>query len=141
MAFFGAITYFTSDVENPVTGERQRVQLSPRQEIVLGLQARDQMAAKHGGLYPSQSIQQYIDRVGARVVNGSAAKQAGYPFEFHLLRDAQTVNAFALPGGQVFITAALLRRLNSEAQLAAVLGHEAGHAGARPGAENLEKTT
>ena len=80
MAFFGAITYFTNDVENPVTGERQRVQLSPRQEVVLGLQARDQMAAKHGGLYPSQSLQQYLDRVGARVVNGSVAKQAGYPF-------------------------------------------------------------
>ena len=139
MAFFGAITYFTNDVQNPVTGERQRVQLSPRQEIVLGLQARDQMAAKYGGLYPSQSIQQYIDRVGERVVNRSAAKQAGYPFEFHLLRDPETVNAFALPGGQVFITAGLLRRLNSEAQLAAVLGHESGHVVARHAAEHLAK--
>lgn len=139
MAFFGAITYFTSSVQNPVTGEKQRVQLSPRQEVVLGLQARDQMAAKHGGLYPSQSIQQYVDRVGERVVNGSTAKQAGYPFEFHLLRDAQTVNAFALPGGQVFITAGLLRRLNSEAQLAAILGHESGHVVARHGAEHLAK--
>ncbi len=139
MAFFGAITYFTSDVQNPVTGERQRVQLTPRQEIVLGLQARDKMAAQYGGLYPNQSIQQYIDRVGARVVNGSTAKQAPYPFEFHLLRDPQTVNAFALPGGQVFITAGLLRRLNSEAQLAAVLGHEAGHVVGRHGAEHLAK--
>lgn len=139
MAFFGAITYFTSSVQNPVTGEKQRVQLSPRQEVVLGLQARDQMAAKHGGLYPSQNIQQYLDRVGERVVNGSEAKKAGYPFEFHLLRDAQTVNAFALPGGQVFITAGLLRRLNSEAQLAAILGHESGHVVARHGAEHLAK--
>ncbi|MFM9267246.1 M48 family metalloprotease [Tychonema sp. BBK16] len=139
MAFFGAITYYTNDVQNPVTGERQRVQLSPQQEVSLGLQSRSQMAAKYGGLYPGQSIQQYVDRVGGRVVNSSTAKQAPYPFEFHLLRDAETVNAFALPGGQVFITAGLLRRLNSEAQLAAVLGHEAGHVVGRHGAEHLAK--
>lgn len=139
MAFFGAITYYTSDVQNPVTGERQRVQLSPRQEIALGLQSRSQMAAKYGGLYPSQTIQQYVDRVGGRVVSASTAKQAPYPFEFHLLRDAETVNAFALPGGQVFITAGLLRLLNSEAQLAAVLGHEAGHVVGRHAAEHLAK--
>nr|WP_228057574.1 M48 family metalloprotease [Tychonema sp. LEGE 07203] len=139
MAFFGAITYFTSDVENPVTGERQRVQLSPRQEVVLGLQARDKMAAQYGGLYPSPKIQQYVDRVGEKVIEGSDAKKAGYPFEFYLLRDAKTVNAFALPGGQVFITAGLLRRLNSEAQLAAVLGHEAGHVIGRHAAEHLAK--
>ncbi|MEO6860609.1 MAG: M48 family metallopeptidase, partial [Microcoleus sp.] len=139
MAFFGAITYFTSNVQNPVTGEKQRVQLSPRQEIVLGLQARDKMAAQYGGLYPSQTIQQYVNRVGEKVVNGSDAKKAGYPFQFYLLRDAQTVNAFALPGGQVFITAGLLRRLNSEAQLAAVLGHESGHVVGRHAAEHLAK--
>jgi predicted Zn-dependent protease len=139
MAFFGAITYFTSSVENPVTGEKQRVQLSPRQEVVLGLQARDKMAAQYGGLYPSQSIQQYVKRVGEKVIEGSQAKKAGYPFEFHLLRDSKTVNAFALPGGQVFITAGLLRRMNSEAQLAAVLGHEAGHVIGRHAAEHLAK--
>ena len=139
MAFFGAITYFTSNVENPVTGEKQRVQLSPRQEVVLGLQARDKMAAQYGGLYPSPTIQQYVKRVGKKVIDGSDAKKAGYPFEFHLLRDSKTVNAFALPGGQVFITAGLLRRMNSEAQLAAVLGHEAGHVIGRHAAEHLAK--
>ncbi|MBE9122794.1 M48 family metalloprotease [Tychonema sp. LEGE 07199] len=139
MAFFGAITYFSSNVENPVTGEKQRVQLSQRQEVVLGLQARDKMAAQYGGLYPSQSIQQYVDRVGKKVVNGSDAKKAGYPFQFYLLRDPKTVNAFALPGGPVFITAGLLRRLNSEAQLAGVLGHEAGHVIGRHAAEHLAK--
>ena len=139
MAFFGAITYFTSNVQNPVTGEKQRVQLSVRQEVVLGLQARDKMAAQYGGLYPGQTIQQYVKTVGERVVNGSEAKKAGYPFEFHLLRDPKTVNAFALPGGQVFITAGLMRRLNSEAQLAAVLGHESGHVVGRHAAEHLAK--
>ncbi len=138
-ALFGVITYFTNVDVNPVTGEKQRVQLSPRQEVVLGLQARQQMAARHGGLYPDQAIQAYIDRVGAKVVKQSEAAKAPYPFEFHLLQDPKTINAFALPGGQVFITAALLSRLNTEAQLAGVLGHEVGHVVGRHGAEHLAK--
>ncbi|MEW6495389.1 MAG: M48 family metallopeptidase [Cyanobacteriota bacterium] len=138
-ALFGVFSYFTNVSENPVTGERQRVQLSPRQEVVVGLQARQEMAARHGGLYPDQAIQAYIDRVGAKVVKQSTAAKAPYPFEFHLLQDPKTINAFALPGGQVFITAALLSRLNSEAQLAGVLGHEVGHVVGRHGAEHLAK--
>lgn len=139
VALFGIINYFTNVVENPVTGEKQRVQLSPRQEVVIGLQAREQMAAQHGGLYPDQALQGYITQVGERVVKQSVAANSPYPFEFYLLRDPRTVNAFALPGGQVFITAALLARLKSEAQLAGVLGHEVGHVVGRHGAEHLAK--
>lgn len=138
-ALFGLFNYFTNVSENPITGEKQRVQLSPQQEIVIGRQSAPQMAANHGDLYPDRSLQDYIDQVGNRVVQNSAAKNSPYPFEFHLLRDPQTVNAFALPGGQVFITAALLGRLNSEAQLAGVLGHEVGHVIGRHGAEHLAK--
>lgn len=139
IAFFGFVSYLTTTVENPVTGEQQRVQLSPRQEVALGLQARQEMAAQFGGLYPDQTLQNYVDQVGERVVQQSVASRAGYPFEFHLLRDPKTVNAFALPGGQVFVTAGLLRRLQSEAQLAGVLGHEVGHVVGRHGAEHLAK--
>jgi len=71
------------------------------------------------------------------LVESVVVKSAPYLFEFHLLRDPQTVNAFALPGGQVFLTAGLLRRLSSEAQLAAVLGHEVGHVVGRHAAEHL----
>ena len=138
-AIFGMFNYFTNVSENPITGERQRVQLSPQQEIVIGRQSAPQMAAQHGNLYPDQLLQNYVDEVGNRVVQSSIAKNSPYPFEFHLLRDPQTVNAFALPGGQVFITAALLGRLNSEAQLAGVLGHEVGHVIGRHGAEHLAK--
>ncbi len=143
-ALFGLITYCTNVVENPITGEKQRVQLSPQQEVVLGVQARSQMAARHGGLYPNPAIQAYIDQVGGRVVQQSAAAkapsaEARYPYEFHLLSDPQTINAFALPGGQVFLTVGLLRRLKSEAQLAGVLGHEVGHVVGRHGAEHLAK--
>jgi len=138
-AIFGLFNYFTSVSENPITGEKQRVQLSPEQEIVIGQQSAPKMAAQHGNLYPDRLLQDYIDEVGNRVVQNSSAKDAPYPFEFHLLRDPQTINAFALPGGQVFITAALLSRLNSEAQLAGVLSHEVGHVIGRHGAEHLAK--
>lgn len=139
IAFFGLISYLTTTVKNPVTGESQRVQLSPREEVALGLQARREMASEFGGLYPDQVLQDYIDRVGLRVVQQSAASQPGYPFDFHLLADNKTVNAFALPGGQVFITAGLMRRFTSEAQLAGVLAHEIGHVIGRHGAEHLAK--
>jgi predicted Zn-dependent protease len=138
-AIFGMFNYFTNVSENPITGEQQRVQLSPEQEVVIGRQSAPQMAEQHGNLYPDQTLQDYVDEVGNRVVQNSAAKGSPYPFEFHLLRDPQTINAFALPGGQVFLTAALLGKLNSEAQLAGVLGHEVGHVIGRHGAEHLAK--
>lgn len=138
-ALFGMFNYFTNVSENPITGEKQRVQLSPQQEIVIGRQSAPKMAAQHGNLYPDRALRDYVAQVGDKVVRSSSAKNSPYPFEFHLLRDPQTVNAFALPGGQVFITAALLSRLNSEAQLAGVLGHEVGHVIGRHGAEHLAK--
>lgn len=138
-AFFGLINYFGNVSENPVTGEKQRVQMTPQQEVVLGKQSRNQMAGQHGGLYPDQNLQAYLDQVGDRLVKNSSASKSPYPYEFHLLRDNRTINAFALPGGQVFITAALMGRLNSEAQLAGVLGHEIGHVVGRHGAEHVAK--
>ncbi|AFZ34704.1 peptidase M48 Ste24p [Stanieria cyanosphaera PCC 7437] len=138
-SIFALFNYFVNVTENPITGEKQRLQLSPRQEVIIGLQSRQEMAAKHNGLYPDQTLQAYVDQVGDRIVQQSSVNQSSYPFEFHLLRDTQTINAFALPGGQVFITAALLGRLNSEAQLAGVLGHEIAHVVARHGAEHLAK--
>jgi predicted Zn-dependent protease len=135
----GLFSYFGNTDINPVTGEKQRVQLTPRQEVILGMQSRQKMAAQHGGLYPSETLQAYIDQVGERVVQRSDAAKSPYPFEFHLLRDTRTINAFALPGGQVFITAALLGKMNSEAQLAGVFGHEIGHVVGRHGAEHLAK--
>ncbi len=97
------------------------------------------MAAQHGGLYPDKALQGYISQVGERILKKSAASASPYPFEFYLLSDPRTVNAFALPGGQIFLTLAMLRRLNSEAQLAGVLGHEIGHVVGRHGAEHLAK--
>ncbi|PSB28956.1 M48 family metallopeptidase [Stenomitos frigidus] len=139
LILLGLVSYCNNTDKNPITGEKQQVQLSPQQEITLGLQARQLMTIQYGGFYPDKLLQQYIDQVGKQVVARSIASKSPYPFEFHLLSDARTVNAFALPGGQVFLTIALLKRLTSEAQLAAILSHEVGHVVARHGAEHLTK--
>lgn len=112
---------------NPYTGRTQTITLSPEQEIAIGLESAPQMAQQHGGLYPNNEYQAFVDQVGAKLVNGSIANKTPYDYEFHLLADPNTINAFALPGGQVFITYALFSKLENEDQLAGVLGHEIGH--------------
>ena len=133
------ITYFNSRSDNPVTGETQHVSMTPDQEIAMGLQAAPQMAQQFGGLDPDPQKQAIVDQIGQELVQKSAAGQTPYRFEFHLLADPNTVNAFALPGGQIFITDALYDRLTTKDQLAGVLGHEIGHVVGRHSAEQLAK--
>jgi predicted Zn-dependent protease len=97
------------------------------------------MASQYGGLHADKEAAAEIKRIGQQLISNSRVRESPYQFDFHLLADEQTVNAFALPGGQVFITAGLLRRLSSEAQLAGVLGHEIGHVVARHSAQQLAK--
>src|SRR5205085_11027195 len=111
----------------PVTGEKQHIALNTDQEIALGLQAAPQMVAEMGGEVPSSDPQaQTVKEIGQRVWQSSDARRSPYKFAFHLLADPKTINAFALPGGQIFITRGLLTKLENEAQLAGVLGHETG---------------
>ena len=133
------ITYFGSSTFNDVTGETQYINITEEQEITLGLQAAPEMMAEFGGLDPSSEAQAYVDEVGNQLVRQSAAANTDYPFEFHLLADTETINAFALPGGQVFITAALYDQLQTEGQLAGVLAHEIAHVVGRHGAEHIAK--
>jgi len=139
MAAFALISFFASQEYNPVTGETQFVSLTPRQEIALGIQSAPEMINQYGGLYGDQEAQQLIDEIGLDLVNNSIAAETPWQFEFHVLDDAQTVNAFALPGGQVFITTALLSRFDSEDQIAGVLSHEIVHVLARHGSQRLAK--
>lgn len=139
LAAISGIAYLTNTQVNPVTGEKQRVALSPEEEVALGMQSAPQMAAQFGGVLPDAEVQAYVKKIGRRLVVASAAEKSPYRFDFHVLRDPRTVNAFALPGGQIFITAALLKRLENEAQLAGVLGHEIGHVIGRHSAEHLAK--
>ena len=136
----GLVSFLASKEYNPITDEEQYVSLTPRQEIALGLEATPQMIQQFGGLYPDQQLQAYVDEVGQRVVQRSQAGQTEYQFEFNLLADPETINAFALPGGPVFITQALFERLQTEGQLAGVLGHEVGHVVARHSAQQIAKS-
>ena len=136
---FAVIKYCSSAEVNPYTGEKQHIALTEEQEIALGIQAAPQMAAQHGGLYPNENYQAFVDQVGQRLVNNSIARETNYKYDFHLLADQQTINAFALPGGQIFITYALFSKLENEDQLAGVLGHEIGHVVGRHSAERMAK--
>jgi predicted Zn-dependent protease len=122
-----------------VTGEKQHVSVSPEQEIALGLQAAPEMVAQFGGVSQDPQAVSAVDAVGRRVVAQSAAARSPYEYHFTLLGDRNTVNAFALPGGPIFITEALVGRLETEGQLAGVLAHEVGHVIGRHSAERIAK--
>jgi beta-barrel assembly-enhancing protease len=139
IAAFSLFSYFSSRQDNPVTGETQYIDITPEQEIALGLEAAPQMAAEFGGLDENAQDQALVDEVGNRIVQSSAAASTPYQYDFHLLDDDQTINAFALPGGQIFITRALYDKLNREGELAGVLGHEIAHVVARHSAEHIAK--
>lgn len=137
---FTLISYYSRSAENPVTGEKQHVgSIRPDQEVALGLQAVPQMTQEYGGEVANPQARQLVEQVGRRVLEKSAASKSPYKYTFHALADPKTINAFALPGGQVFITMGLLRKLRTEGELAGVLGHEIGHVVDRHGAEHMAK--
>jgi predicted Zn-dependent protease len=140
IAIFSLISYFGTTQDNPITGETQHVNITPEQGIALGLQAAPQMEQEFGGEDESSRDQAIVDQVGNNILQGSSASRSPYQFEFHLLNDDQTINAFALPGGQVFLTRALYDKLQTEGELAGVLGHEISHVVARHSAEQIAKT-
>ena len=139
LVLFAVVKYCASAEINPYTNEKQHIGLSESEEIIMGLNAAPQMAQQHGGLYPDKQYQAAVDRVGHKLVNSSIAKESNYKFEFHLLADERTINAFALPGGQIFITYALFSKLENIDQWAGVLGHEIGHVLGRHSAERIAK--
>jgi len=126
---------------NPYTGKKQTINMTTDQEIAIGLQSAPGMAQQHGGLYPDQAAQDLVDKVGNRLVQSSIGRKTPYRYEFHLLRDPNTINAFALPGGQIFITYALYSKLQNEDQLAGVLGHEIGHVLGKHSAERIAESS
>jgi predicted Zn-dependent protease len=137
IALFAVFSYFSTTTENPLTGEKQRVALKPEQEIALGYKSAPEMAAQMGGISRNERARALVRRLGERLVERSFASRSPYKFSFHVLADQRTVNAFALPGGPIFITEALLANLKTEGQVAAVLGHEIGHVIARHSSERL----
>lgn len=123
-------------VRNPATGELQYTSLTPEQEARLGRAEHPRALAQFGGPYDDRQLQAYVERVGTRVKD--ASEMAGEDFTFTLL-DNDLVNAFALPGGYVYVTRGILALANNEAELAGVLGHEVGHVTARHTAQRYDR--
>jgi len=147
IVLFSVISFLNKGEINPVTGHKQRVDLSVQEEIAQGLGAVGQMGP------PSRNIRaaNHVDAIGKKLVSSLEQElyQRGiknpYPFEFHLISQQQ-INAFALPGGQIFMTEHLYRALaddgspaEHEARVAGVLGHEIGHVIERHGSERMAK--
>lgn len=140
IAIIGIFMFMSRTEENPITGEKQHVAISPEQEIRLGLESAPEMSREMGGELPindPRSVE--VEKIGQLLVSSSVAGKSPWKFDFHLLADSETVNAFALPGGQIFITLGLFDKLENEAQLAGVLGHEIGHVIERHSAQQMAK--
>jgi len=139
MGAMALIGYYSKTQVNPVTGRDQQVSMTPQEEIALGIQSAPQMAAQYGGEHADANARALVRRIGESIIKNTEAQQSPYQFQFHLLADPETINAFAIPGGQVFITMGLLKRLKTEDQLAGVLSHEIGHVIGRHSAQQMAK--
>jgi predicted Zn-dependent protease len=134
-AFAAALVAGAACATNPATGERQLSLVSERQEIELGRQGDAQVLATIG-VVDDPALQSYVERVGERLA--ALSERPALPWSFRVADDA-AVNAFALPGGFLYVTRGILAHLNSEAELAVVLGHEIGHVTARHAAQRLSQ--
>ena len=120
---------------NPVTGRRELALMTEAQEIEMGRQGAAEVTATIG-LYPDVGIQAYVGRIGQALA--ARTERAQLAWEFHVVEDG-AVNAFALPGGYIFITRGLLTHMTNEAELASVLGHESGHVAARHSVQQISR--
>ncbi len=120
---------------NPATGQRQFTLIGEQQEIAMGREYAKSVEAEIG-FYQDEKLQAYVQSIGKELA--SHTERPSLPWEFHVVDDPG-VNAFALPGGYIFITRGILASFNSEAEMASVLGHEIGHVTARHSVEQLSR--
>jgi predicted Zn-dependent protease len=120
---------------NPVSGKRQISLVSEGKELQMGAEADPAVISEYG-LYADPEVQRYVDGVGQRL--GKVSHLPSLAWHFRVL-DSPVVNAFAIPGGYIYITRGILAYMNSEAQLAGVLGHEIGHVTARHSAQQITR--
>lgn len=123
--------------ENPVSGRPNFVTMSESEEVQVG-RKEDAEVKKEYGVYTNPALQRYVSEVGQRLARVSHRPNLEYHFT---VVDSPEINAFALPGGYVYITRGILAYLNSEAELAGVLGHEIGHVTARHSVQQLSAAT
>ena len=136
-ALLGTLVSMTACATNPVTGEREFSLMSEAQEIELGKQM-DVQVRQEMGLYEDANLQRYVATIGMRLAR--ASERPNLPWHFAVV-DEPAVNAFALPGGYIYLTRGIMPFLDNEAELAGVLGHEIGHVTARHSAQQYTKAT
>ena len=124
-----------STVQNPVTGQQERTVLDPQAEIALGRREHQQVLKEYL-VYPDNRVQAYVNALGQKLARLS--HRAELEWHFTVL-DSPEINAFALPGGYVYVTRGIMAYLDSEAELAGVIGHEIGHVTARHGAQRATR--
>lgn len=122
-------------VVNPVTGQAERTVMDERTELAEGKKAHDEVLKEYG-VYKDERLQAYVNEVGQKLAKQS--HRANIPWTFTVL-DSPEINAFALPGGYVYITRGILAYMESEADMAGVIGHEIGHVTARHGAQRATR--
>lgn len=120
---------------NPVTGRRELSLVSESQEIAMGQEAAQQVVGTIG-LVPDSALQRYVSGIGLTLAR--ASERPNLPWSFGVIDDPM-VNAFALPGGPIFITRGIMTHMNSEAQLVSVLGHEIGHVTAKHSVQQMSQ--
>ena len=120
---------------NPVTGKSELSLVSKEQEIQMGQQGAEEAKAAYG-LVDDPALQKYVSSIGLEIAKKT--ERPDLPWAFYVIDDA-SVNAFALPGGPVFVTRGILGAMNSEGELASVLGHEIGHITARHSAQQMSQ--
>ncbi|PYR68173.1 MAG: hypothetical protein DMF88_10290 [Acidobacteria bacterium] len=135
LAAIVAIAFVAACATNPATGKRQINLMSEAQEISAG-QEGDAQVKKEMGVYSDANLQAYINGIGMKLA--AVSERPSLPWHYSVA-DTPAVNAFALPGGPIYITRGILPFLNDEAQLAGVLGHETGHVTARHAAQQYTR--
>lgn len=136
LVLFGFTFTSCTQVEDPLTGQKTLSLISTQQEIEIGKKYIPQAINENEGLYPDKEVQNYVRKVGYKIAEHTPRK---VDYQFYLV-NSKDVNAFALPGGPVFINRGLILILDNESELAGVLAHELGHINARHHAKFLEKT-
>jgi len=134
-AWFLAALALVGCATNPVTGKRELALVSESQEIAMGRQAAVEVRQQMG-LVPDSSLQRYVRGIGLELA--AASERPQLPWSFDVIDDA-AVNAFALPGGFIFVTRGILSHMTNEAELATVLGHEIGHVTARHSVQQISR--
>ncbi len=120
---------------NPATGQKQLALISESEEIRMGRETDEQVVTQMG-IYGDEELQQYVNAIGQRLA--AASERPDLPWTFRVVDDP-VVNAFALPGGYIYVTRGILAHMSSEAELATVLGHEIGHVTARHSVSQMSK--